>query len=236
MPISSIYAWALASLAGIGTTPVNDFASPAGYLVNALNNLIQVTGSTAYVPPPTLPKYLSSSSAGTPWGDNRTVSNTNPLDPTQIPNTGMTRTYTLKVTRGIIATDGFNKSAILVNGQYPGPLIEANWGDWIEVTIQNQITAPEQGTSIHLHGLGLTSTPWYDGTPGISQCPIAPGSTFTMKVRADVYGTSWYHSHYSAQYTSGVYGRKYRPILPKRLIPRNNLLTPFNSHGHSRSK
>lgn len=45
-----------------------------------------------------------------------------------------------------------------------------------------------------------------DGVPGLSQCPIAPGKSFTYKFRADLYGTSWYHSHYSAQYSGGLYG------------------------------
>ena len=40
----------------------------------------------------------------------------------------------------------------------------------------------------------------------VSQCPIAPNGTFTYQFRADVYGTSWYHSHYSAQYADGVFG------------------------------
>jgi FtsP/CotA-like multicopper oxidase with cupredoxin domain len=45
-----------------------------------------------------------------------------------------------------------------------------------------------------------------DGVPGVSQCPIVPGQSFTYKFRADQYGTTWYHSHYSAQYTGGAYG------------------------------
>lgn len=49
-------------------------------------------------------------------------------------------------------------------------------------------------------------TPWYDGVPGVSQCPIAPGKTFTYTFQADQFGTSWYHLHYSAQYTDGLYG------------------------------
>jgi len=29
------------------------------------------------------------------------------------------------------------------------------------------------------------------------QCPIAPGKSFTYVFQADLYGTSWYHSHFS---------------------------------------
>jgi FtsP/CotA-like multicopper oxidase with cupredoxin domain len=45
-----------------------------------------------------------------------------------------------------------------------------------------------------------------DGAPAIQQCPIAPGKSFTYRFIADLYGTSWYHSHYSAQYIGGIIG------------------------------
>lgn len=40
----------------------------------------------------------------------------------------------------------------------------------------------------------------------MQQCPIAPGSSFTYRFRAELYGTTWYHSHYSAQYAGGLHG------------------------------
>jgi FtsP/CotA-like multicopper oxidase with cupredoxin domain len=40
---------------------------------------------------------------------------------------------------------------MVVNGAYPGPTIEANWGDWIEVTVYNKLKT--DGTAIHWHGL-----------------------------------------------------------------------------------
>ena len=45
-----------------------------------------------------------------------------------------------------------------------------------------------------------------DGTSGVTQCPIAEGDTFTYKFTATQYGHSWYHSHYSAQYSDGAAG------------------------------
>jgi FtsP/CotA-like multicopper oxidase with cupredoxin domain len=106
----------------------------------------------------------------------------------------------------VIAPDGYQKSVILINDQYPGPLVEANWGDWIEVTVHNNIDDVDEGTAIHWHGFPQTETPYMDGVPGVSQCPIAPSKTFTYKMRAEVHGTTWYHSHYSAQYSGGLYG------------------------------
>lgn len=36
-----------------------------------------------------------------------------------------------------------------------------------------------------------TKTPWYDGVPSVQQCPIAPGSSFTYRFKAELYGTTW---------------------------------------------
>lgn len=112
----------------------------------------------------------------------------------------------------------------LINGSFPGPTLYANWGDTFEIVVRNQIgSAPEEegtvlheeGTSIHWHGMlqksdvgvsGGPLGPWFDGVPSVGQCPIAPGSSFTYRFLANPYGTSWYHSHYSAQYADGLFG------------------------------
>ena len=147
---------------------------------------------------PELPPFLTNNPlpSGFPWGS-LTAGGNNPND---APNTGVVRSYDFTLKRGIIAPDGYQKNGILINGQFPGPMIEANWGDTIQVTLHNQITGPEEGTSLHWHGLLQKETPWFDGVPAVQQCPIAPGASFTYAFKADVYGTSWYHSHYSAQY------------------------------------
>ncbi|ETN46284.1 uncharacterized protein HMPREF1541_00468 [Cyphellophora europaea CBS 101466] len=153
---------------------------------------------------PKLPKYLSSESNGdVPWGQ-CTTRNTNPYG--NSPNTGVVRKYQFTVARETLAPDGFERPMIVVNGQYPGPTIEANWGDIIEVTVNNEIHGPEEGTAIHLHGFLQHETPWMDGAPGFSQCPIAPGKSFTYRTKAELFGTSWWHAHFSAQYADGVFG------------------------------
>jgi FtsP/CotA-like multicopper oxidase with cupredoxin domain len=52
-----------------------------------------------------------------------------------------------------------------------------------------------------------------DGVPGVQQCPIPPGGSFTYSFLADLYGTSWYHSHYSAQYVF------FFPLLALSMLP-----------------
>ena len=105
-----------------------------------------------------------------------------------------------------MAPDGVNKSVLLINGAFPAPTLEANWGDTFQITVHNAITGPEEGTSLHWHGILQRQTPWFDGVPSVQQCPIAPGKSLTYTFKADLYGTSWYHSHYSAQYAGGLFG------------------------------
>lgn len=93
---------------------------------------------------------------------------------------------------------------MLVEGKMPGPVLEADWGDMIEVTISNKLLW--NGTSIHWHGIRMLENNINDGANGVTECPIPPGASKTYKFRAEQYGTSWYHSHYTAQYGNGVFG------------------------------
>jgi FtsP/CotA-like multicopper oxidase with cupredoxin domain len=140
---------------------------------------------------------------GFPWGTLTDWGNNPYLD---YPKTGIVRRYDFTVSRGVIAPDGYQRDVLLVNGAFPGPLIEANWGDIIVVNVHNNISSPAEGTSIHWHGFLQHETPWEDGAPGISQCPVPPGKSYTYEFIASLYGTTWYHAHYSAQYAGGIVG------------------------------
>ncbi|EPE08383.1 multicopper oxidase [Ophiostoma piceae UAMH 11346] len=176
-------------------------ASAAG-LVQKASNGNSVLGTPLA---PELPPFLTNNPLpqGFPWGS-LTANGTNQY--TTYPNTGVIRSYDFTISRGTLAPDGYEKSMILINGAFPGPTIEANWGDTIQVTVHNNITGPEEGTAMHWHGFLQQGTPWEDGVPAITQCPIAPGSSFTYQFQATLYGTAWYHSHYSAQYGDGILG------------------------------
>ncbi|KAI1263856.1 multicopper oxidase [Xylariaceae sp. FL1019] len=184
------------------------YPNKLNYLVGALTSSAQ-NGKSLWgtLLAPTLPPWImSSGKSGSyiPWGS-KTAGNSDPY--TAAPTTGITRHYDFNISRGLIAPDGYEKHVILVNGQFPGPMIQANWGDYIEVNVHNNIVdEPPEGTAMHWHGFLQTNNSWEDGTPGVSQCPIAPGKSFTYKFRAELHGTSWYHSHYSAQYSGGMYG------------------------------
>ncbi|KAF2192785.1 multicopper oxidase [Zopfia rhizophila CBS 207.26] len=115
-----------------------------------------------------------------------------------------TREYHWTIADHELNPDGVYRPMILINGMFPGPLIECNEGDEIVVHIHNQAT---NATSLHWHGLYQNGTNWMDGTVGITQCPIAPGSDFTYRFRVEGQsGTYWYHSHMSVQALDGLFG------------------------------
>jgi FtsP/CotA-like multicopper oxidase with cupredoxin domain len=94
---------------------------------------------------------------------------------------------------------------ILINNQFPGPLIEANTGDLIRVIVNNQMA--NWSTTIYWHGIDQKGTNWMDGVAAVTQCDIPLGKTFTYEFATDGQrGTFWYNSHLSVQYTDGFFG------------------------------
>lgn len=115
-----------------------------------------------------------------------------------------TRIFNLTVSKIIAAPDGVNRSILAINGQFPGPVIRINEGDRILVNVTNELSEP---TTMHWHGIYQNGTNWMDGSTGITQCPIPAGGSFLYNFTVEgQYGTYWYHSHYSTQYTDGVVG------------------------------
>ena len=112
------------------------------------------------------------------------------------------------------APDGVPKRMFLVNGKFPGPVIEGNQGDRVVVEVNNFMTVP---TTIHFHGqyqngdfvnrLVLTlGTAFMDGTNGVTQCGIPPNRSFTYNFTLDPAGSTWWHAHYSTEYQDGILG------------------------------
>jgi len=100
--------------------------------------------------------------------------------------------------------DGIFRPMILVNDLYPGPSIEANEGDTIVVHVDNQAS---NATAIHWHGIYQSGSPHMDGTVGVTQCPIGPGSSFTYEFTlSGQSGTYWWHGHQGLQSSDGMHG------------------------------
>ncbi|KAI8598138.1 multi-copper oxidase laccase-like protein [Dissophora ornata] len=136
-----------------------------------------------------------------PWNDpSEFVLNKN----FSISRTQSTRYYEWTISQQTIAPDGMERPMLLVNGMFPGPLVEANTGDRIVVKVTNKMV---NGTAIHWHGMFQNGTNWMDGTVGVTQCPIPPGQSFTYNFTVpNQWGTYWWHAHASSQYIDGIVG------------------------------
>lgn len=121
------------------------------------------------------------------------------------PTTGRTVHYDLEITNTTCNPDGASaRTCLLVNKQYPGPTIQADWGDTLSVTVKNSLQ--DNGTGIHWHGMRQLGSVGMDGVDGITECPLAPGKSKTYTFKLTQHGTTWYHSHLSAQYGDGILG------------------------------
>ncbi|KAJ5726946.1 extracellular dihydrogeodin oxidase/laccase [Penicillium malachiteum] len=122
----------------------------------------------------------------------------------KVPDTGVVREYWFNVENTTAAPDGVEMPVQLINGSFPGPTIIADWGDTVVIHVTNSLQ--NNGTGLHFHGIRQNFTNQMDGVPSITQCPIAPGESYTYRWRAVEYGTGWYHSHFYVQAWDGVFG------------------------------
>ncbi|KAJ1412857.1 Multicopper oxidase, type 1 [Sesbania bispinosa] len=114
------------------------------------------------------------------------------------------RHYKWEVKYEYRSPDCYKKVVITINGRTPGPTIQAQEGDTVIVEVNNKLLT--ENLAIHWHGIRQIGTPWFDGTEGVTQCPILPGDTFVYKFVVDRPGTYLYHAHYGMQREAGLYG------------------------------
>ncbi|XP_035778845.1 uncharacterized protein LOC118459510 isoform X1 [Anopheles albimanus] len=147
-----------------------------------------------------------------------------------------------------ITGDGVRRNVAVINRMMPGPAIEVCENDIIVVDVENHLMG--ESTTIHWHGLHQRRTPYMDGVPHVSQCPISPGTTFRYTFLADNPGTHFWHSHTGMQRGDGAFGaliiRKdndmhellYDQDLPEHVITVQDWgheqgVSLFASHHHS---
>lgn len=58
----------------------------------------------------------------------------------------------------------------------------------------------DENAAVHWHGIHQVGTPFYDGVPFITQCPILPGQKFKYEFVASPAGTHMWHSHVGEYY------------------------------------
>lgn len=104
-----------------------------------------------------------------------------------------------------VSADGGVRAIKVVNRMMPGPQINVCKGDMLQVTVYNEQHDME-GTSIHWHGILQSGTPFMDGVPMVTQCPIHPHSSFQYRFLAANSGTHYWHAHAGMQRADGIFG------------------------------
>ncbi|KAJ5350264.1 hypothetical protein N7541_007991 [Penicillium brevicompactum] len=138
------------------------------------------------------------------------------------------RTYHFTLHSAQRSPDGFPREVYLINGQQPGPMIDVEEGDDLEVFVQNELPVE---TTIHWHGLLQRGSPKMDGVPGVTQYPISPGGNFTYRFSVgNEYGFFWYHSHFRAYYNDAIRG----PLLIRPSSSRRRPFENLASNGDER--
>jgi CopA family copper-resistance protein len=111
------------------------------------------------------------------------------------------RDFALSIGEKTIDITGTPRTATVVNGCLPAPLLRWKEGDTVTLRVHNALPVT---SSIHWHGLIVPAD--MDGVPGLSFMGIAPGDTYLYRFTVNQAGTYWYHSHSRFQEQVGLYG------------------------------
>ncbi len=116
-----------------------------------------------------------------------------PRDVVTLPDGG-----TLDLTAGFVRKRVGDRELVMMgfNGQIPGPLLRVTEAATITVNFVNDTPLP---TAVHWHGLRLDNE--FDGVPGVTQDPVAPGERFQYRIHFPDPGLYWYHPHHREDVT-----------------------------------
>uniref|UniRef100_A0A1D1XNU0 L-ascorbate oxidase n=1 Tax=Anthurium amnicola TaxID=1678845 RepID=A0A1D1XNU0_9ARAE len=124
------------------------------------------------------------------------------------------RFFTWNVTYGDIWPLGVKQQGILINGQFPGPQIEAVTNDNLIINVYNSLPEP---FLISWNGIQQRRNSWQDGVWG-TNCPIPPGRNFTYVLQMkDQIGSYFYFPSLAFHKAAGGFGGI--RILSRPLIP-----------------
>ncbi|XP_069141618.1 uncharacterized protein [Argopecten irradians] len=109
-------------------------------------------------------------------------------------------------TEEVMTADGWeeNRLVVVANETLSGPPIIVYKGQRVIVHVINKLYSDT--VTIHWHGLHQRGTPWMDGVPFVTQCPILPNQKYTYDFTPEQSGSYWYHSHVGNQRTKGING------------------------------
>jgi len=115
------------------------------------------------------------------------------------PHSGRTVTATLTSQQTDVDLGGVTARTLAFGSTIPGPLIRANIGDELAITVQNRLSEP---TSVHWHGIALRND--MDGVEPATP-NIHAGQDFTYRFSVPNAGTYWAHPHLGVEEDMGLY-------------------------------
>ncbi|KAL3623043.1 Laccase-17 [Castilleja foliolosa] len=129
----------------------------------------------------------------------------------------ITRHYEFNIKMQNVTRLCHTKSAVTVNGEFPGPRIVAREGDRLLINVTNHVP---NNITLHWHGIRQLRSGWADGPAYITQCPIQTGQNYVYNFTiVGQRGTLWWHAHIS-WLRSTLYG----PIV---ILPKKDASYPF---------
>lgn len=122
----------------------------------------------------------------------------------ELPDGAPLRQYELTARQERIVSQMGKTADAWTFGSLPGPALEAELGDVIEVRLGNQDVTT--GVTLHWHGYHVPNA--MDGVAGATQDAVLPGQSMTYRFVARQTGTFWYHTHQmsSEGVRKGLYG------------------------------
>ncbi|XP_043712183.1 monocopper oxidase-like protein SKU5 [Telopea speciosissima] len=118
-----------------------------------------------------------------------------------------------------LAPLGISKPVITINGQFPGPTLNATTNDILNINVRNDLPEPFLLT---WNGVQQRRNSWQDGVEG-TNCPIAPGKNWTYSFQVkDQIGSFFYFPSLLLQKASGGYGAVHinnRVVIPVPFSP-----------------
>ncbi|MDR6685542.1 FtsP/CotA-like multicopper oxidase with cupredoxin domain [Arthrobacter sp. 1088] len=132
-----------------------------------------------------------------------------------LPDNAVVRHYELTARTEHITLPSGESTDAWTFGSLPGPGIEAQLGEVMEVELRNQDVGA--GVTLHWHGYDVPNA--MDGVAGATQDAVMPGQSMTYRFLAAQAGTYWYHTHQDSAegVRKGLYGTfvVHSPTLPR---------------------
>ncbi|MDO8742619.1 MAG: multicopper oxidase family protein [bacterium] len=126
-----------------------------------------------------------------------TVQNTQLVELKDGDTYALTASYVTKVVAGKA------QKMLAYNGSIPGPTIKVSQGAEVTINLKNET---DLSAALHSHGVRMDNP--FDGAPPVTQKEIAPGESFSYKLKFPDAGIYWYHPHVHEAYEQplGLYG------------------------------